>query len=147
MRHIPKSSRSRTHARTAADRNQTTIGVPTTGPIPDAAATDPPGPKAIDDLDVNPEAYRSNREAFLPDPGEGPARTKDEFAEEFAERFINSATSDEDRDDVRMQEPTIEEEGGPYVTTSDAEEFGGDPDANNPGDTEPEAFPTTQSES
>jgi hypothetical protein len=46
-----------------------------------------------------------------------------------------------------MQEPSLEEEGGPYVPSSDAEEMGGDPDANNPSETQPEPFPTTQSES
>lgn len=145
MRHVSKSSRSRKHARTA---EQTTASRGrATGHVTDAESTGARDPMTMDDLDVNLEAYRSNREAFLPDPGQGPARVKDELAEEFAERFINSATSDEDRDDVRMQEPTIEEEGGPYVTTSEAEEFGGDPDANNPRETEPEPFPATQSES
>lgn len=129
MRHVPKSFRSHKHASEA--RKQ--LGEETE--------------RRMDDLDVNTEPPFPDRAAFLPDPGEGPAHSEDEVAEEFAERFLNSATSDADRDDASMQEPSVEEEGGPYVTSSEAEEFGGDPDGNNPRDAEPAAFPTTQSES
>ena len=35
-------------------------------------------------------------DAFIPDPGEGPAHTRDDLAEELAEEFLTSATSAEE---------------------------------------------------
>lgn len=79
--------------------------------------------------------------AFLPDLGEGPARVKDELAEELAEGFITSATSAEDSFSEMLETEQIEEEGGPFVTTSAKEEFAKGFDASNPRGAEREAFP------
>lgn len=67
----------------------------------------------------------------------------DELAEELGEEFVASATSGEpvraDRDD----ELSEAERGGPYVVTSEQEEFATGTDASNPKDATREPFPTT----
>ena len=79
--------------------------------------------------------------AFLPDLGEGRAHTNVELAEELAEEFLKSATSAEESFSDHLAEEQIEEEGGPFVTTSAKEEFGRDVDESNPRGAEREAFP------
>lgn len=79
--------------------------------------------------------------AFLPDLGEGPARTKVELAEELAEEFLRSATSAEESFSDHLEQEQVEEEGGPFVTTSAKEEFAKGVDESNPHDAEREAFP------
>lgn len=79
--------------------------------------------------------------AFLPDLGEGPARVKDELAEELAEEFLKSATSAEESLPSLLQQEQPEEEGGPFIVTSGKEEFAKGVDESNPRDAEREAFP------
>jgi hypothetical protein len=80
--------------------------------------------------------------AFLPDPGDGPARVDDDLAEELAEDFLTSATGSGETlsDDGEGEVP--EEMGGPFVYTSAREEFARGTDKSNPRSAEKEAFPT-----
>ena len=85
-------------------------------------------------------------DAFLPDPGEGPARVKDPLAEELAESFLSSATSGEDSlQDDRDNEIT-DESGGPFIETTGKQEFAKGTDASNPRGAEREAFPTANAQ-
>jgi hypothetical protein len=53
--------------------------------------------------------------AFLPDPGDGPAHTDDDLAEVLAEEFVGAATSaEETAEDVR-DAFVPEEIGGPFL--------------------------------
>lgn len=80
--------------------------------------------------------------AFMPDPGAGPARTRDDLAEQLAEQFLVSATSAEEagQEDLDLEMP--EERGGPFVLTRASKEFGREPDASNIPEAEPAAFPS-----
>ncbi len=53
--------------------------------------------------------------AFLPDPGEGPARVDDDLAENLAEEFIVAATSAEESGEDVRDEVVPEELGGPFL--------------------------------
>jgi hypothetical protein len=85
--------------------------------------------------------------AFIPDPGDGPAHSSDELAESLAEEYLSAATSGEGvAEDVR-DAMTPEEIGGPFVETRASEEFSSDDDADLDGTprTQPalrEPFPT-----
>src|SRR5262249_54968265 len=81
-------------------------------------------------------------DAFLRDPGEGPARTKDDLAEELAEEFLHSATSAEESLPEALQDEVPEELGGPFVPSSGKREFAKGVDASNPRGAKKEAFPT-----
>jgi hypothetical protein len=84
--------------------------------------------------------------AFLPDPrSERHARVKDDLAEELGEEFVEGATSGESVDDAR-DAPLVEEDGGPFVTTSAESQYGTGVDASNPEDAEREPFPLTHAE-
>lgn len=79
--------------------------------------------------------------AFLPDPGMGPARVDDDLAENLAEEFIVAVTSaEEPAEDVR-DEVVAEEQGGPFLEVPASEEFDSKPDASNPPDAAREPFP------
>jgi hypothetical protein len=80
-------------------------------------------------------------EAFLPDPGDGPARVRDDFAEEMAEDFLASANSGEQTLGDALDGEVPEEMGGPFVFTSAKEEFAKGIDKSNPRSAEKEAFP------
>ena len=71
--------------------------------------------------------------AFMPDPEDGPARIRDDLAENLAEDYLQAATQgmevEEDHDQV-----VPEELGGPFVETSAAEEFALDIDEANSED-------------
>lgn len=79
--------------------------------------------------------------AFLPDMGDGPARARDDLAEELAEEYLKSATSAEESFPDMLQSEQPEEDGGPFVVTSGKEEFAKGVDASNPRGAEKEAFP------
>jgi hypothetical protein len=81
-------------------------------------------------------------DAFLPDPGEGPARTKDDLAEGLAEGFLTSATSAEDSLPDVLEGEVPEELGGPFVPSSGKQEFAKGVDGSNPRGAKKEAFPT-----
>ncbi len=59
----------------------------------------------------------------MPDPGEGPARMKDDLAEELAEEFLTSATSAEESLTDALDRELTEEMGGPFVFSSGKQEF------------------------
>jgi hypothetical protein len=80
--------------------------------------------------------------AFIPDPGSGPAHTSDDLAENLAEQFLESATSGEERGEEALNEFQEEEEGGPFVDSSPEDEFALDEDESNPIGTPPENFPS-----
>ncbi|HTB73897.1 MAG TPA: hypothetical protein VK762_11665 [Polyangiaceae bacterium] len=79
--------------------------------------------------------------AFLPDPGEGPALVDDDLAENLAEEFIVAATSAEESGEDVRDEVVPEELGGPFLEVPASDEFDGKPDASNPLDAEREPFP------
>src|SRR5262249_58084880 len=62
-------------------------------------------------------------DAFIPDPGEGPARVGDDLAENLAEEFVEAATTGEDRDEERLDASFPEEIGGPVIETAAAPEL------------------------
>ena len=89
--------------------------------------------------------YRSDdAEAFIPDPGDGRARTSDDLAESLAEDYLRAATSGEDLSDERSDEVVPEEMGGPFVETTAADEMANDTDEANPegATVEPRPRPT-----
>ena len=66
----------------------------------------------------------------------------DELARELGEEFVRSVTTGEhSADDIRDEEVS-EEHGGPFVTTSEDEEFAAGYDESNPPGAEPAAEPT-----
>jgi hypothetical protein len=79
--------------------------------------------------------------AFLPDPGEGPARVDADLAENLAEEFIVAATTAEEPGEDVRDEVITEEMGGPFLEVPASDEFDGKPDASNPLDAEREPFP------
>lgn len=81
-------------------------------------------------------------DAFFRDPGEGPARVKDDLAEELAEEFLRSATSAEESLPDALEVEVPEELGGPFVPSSGKQEFAKGTDASNPRSARKEAFPT-----
>src|SRR6476619_6043061 len=78
--------------------------------------------------------------AFMPDPEDGPARIRDDLAENLAEDYLQAATQgmevEEDHDQI-----VPEELGGPFIETSAAEEFALDTDEANPEDASREPLP------
>jgi len=79
--------------------------------------------------------------AFLPDPGAGPAKVEDDLAENLAEEFLVAATTAEEPGEDVRDEIVPEEMGGPFLEVPASEEFDGKPDASNPADAEREPFP------
>jgi hypothetical protein len=78
--------------------------------------------------------------AFMPDPEDGPARIRDDLAENLAEDYVQAATQgmevEEDHDQI-----VPEEIGGPFVETTAADEFAHDTDEANPEDASREPLP------
>lgn len=91
----------------------------------------------------NPHAVERSDDAnaFIPDPGDGPAHTDDELAESMAEDFLQAATTAQDPDEARLDSSYPEEIGGPFIETSAAEELAHDTDGNNPPDATREPMP------
>jgi hypothetical protein len=75
------------------------------------------------------------------------AESEDAEVENLGEGFLNNVTGGEETDEEVTDPNAPDEEGGPYVVTSAAEEFGREPDESNPEDAEPAPFPIAQSES
>lgn len=80
--------------------------------------------------------------AFIRDPGSGPARTRDDLAENLAEQFLTSATSAEETAQEDLDREVPEEEGGPFVVTTGATEFARDSEAPNIKGADREPFPS-----
>ena len=81
-------------------------------------------------------------DAFIRDPGSGPAHTNDALAESLAEDFLSSATSGEEQGEETADAIVPEEDGGPFVVTTRAQELGHGADASNPKGSMREPFPT-----
>ncbi|MGH7268972.1 MAG: hypothetical protein ACREJ3_00960 [Polyangiaceae bacterium] len=79
--------------------------------------------------------------AFLPDPGSGPARTDDDLAESLAEDFVVAATSAEEAGADVRDALFSEEIGGPFLEVAASDQFDLAPDASNPVGAEKEPFP------
>jgi hypothetical protein len=79
-------------------------------------------------------------DAFIADPGDGPARTRDDLAEALAEDFLRTATSGEYGGEP-LGEVVPEELGGPFIETDARKEFADDVDESNPLDATAEALP------
>jgi hypothetical protein len=89
-----------------------------------------------------PSRRADDADAFLPDPEDGPARTRDDLAQELAEDFLRSATSGEYVSEDALDQEVPEESGGPFVVHSARYEFAMDVDASNPADAAREPLPT-----
>jgi hypothetical protein len=70
-------------------------------------------------------------------------RADDALAQELGAEFVETVTSGEDEGVELRDESVVEEEGGPFVTTTEATEFAREPDASNPIDATREPFPKT----
>jgi hypothetical protein len=81
-------------------------------------------------------------DAFLPDPDGGPARVRDDLAQELAEEFLMSATSGEYVGEDRLDREVPEESGGPFVIHPARYEYALDVDDSNPADAAREALPS-----
>ena len=81
-------------------------------------------------------------DAFIRDPGDGPARTSDALAEVLGEDFVEAATGNNEALEDDLEGPLADEVGGPFVLTRDSEELADDVDASNPLDAKREALPT-----
>ena len=95
-----------------------------------------------DFVDAARRSRADDRDAFIPDPGDGPTQGVDEFAEQIAEQYLSSATSGkgdttEDYEDMMDDE----ELGGPFIITTAEQEMGYSRDSMNPDDAEVEPFP------
>jgi hypothetical protein len=66
---------------------------------------------------------RDAGDAFLPDPGGGPALASDDLAEELAEEFLISATTGQEHGEEGHEQFVEEEIGGPFVVTTSGREF------------------------
>jgi len=73
--------------------------------------------------------------------------TREELGEELGEAFVESATSGESSEPERHERIVSAEDGGPFVTTSAAEEFAAGTDESNIAEATREPFPTTSGRS
>ena len=78
--------------------------------------------------------------AFMPDPEDGPARIRDDLAEDLAEDYLQAATQGMEVEEIHDQ-VVPEEIGGPFVETTAADEFAHDTDEANPVDASREPLP------
>jgi hypothetical protein len=78
--------------------------------------------------------------AFMPDPEDGPARIRDDLAEDLAEDYLQAATQGMEVEEIHDQ-IVPEEIGGPFVETTAADEFAHDTDEANPVDASREPLP------
>ena len=71
------------------------------------------------------------------------ARSKDSLAEELGEEAVAAATSGGDDNGERLEREVVEEEGGPFVTSTSGQEMAEGTDASNPKSATKEPFPRT----
>jgi len=71
------------------------------------------------------------------------AKSKDGFAEELGEEFVEAATSGEDQKEDAFNQSVPEDSGGPFVETSGKKEFAHGTDASNIKGATREPFPKT----
>jgi hypothetical protein len=84
-------------------------------------------------------AHEDAQRAFI----ERPRSPNDDLAEELGESVVEKATTGEDEVDEDLDQIVPEEQGGPFVETNAAQEFGHGTDASNPKGAKREPFPTT----
>lgn len=80
-------------------------------------------------------------DAFIPDPGDGPARTSDDLAELLAEDFIEAATRGNEVLEDDLDRTLSDEIGGPFIVTDPREELADGVDDSNPSDAAVEPLP------
>jgi hypothetical protein len=86
---------------------------------------------------------RSDRPAADPAGFVNRPRSKDDLVEELAEEYVSSVNSGEYNAEDRENQNVPEEVGGPFVTTSERQEFAEGTDASNPKGATREPFPRT----
>lgn len=69
--------------------------------------------------------------------------SRDDLATELGQNFLESATSGEEAIESIRDQYVAEEDGGPFVSSTAAEEIAEDDDPSNPQDATREPFPTT----
>lgn len=104
-------------------------------------------PKTEADEPVRRKHRDDYADAFIPDPGSGPARFRDTLAEELGEDFVRAATTGEEQGEEAHEQEVDEEHGGPFVVTAAEAEFAHGPDASNPKSASREPFPTARGRS
>jgi hypothetical protein len=72
-----------------------------------------------------------------------PRSPNDDLAEERGEEVVEKATSGEDEGEEMLDQIVPEEQGGPFVETNAAQEFGHGTDPSNPKGAKREPFPRT----
>jgi hypothetical protein len=107
-----------------------------------AAAAGAASAQAEAEAAARPRQRPDDGDAFMPDPGEGPARSTDDLAEVLAEDFLESATRGNEVFEDEIERPLSDEVGGPFVVTDEGEELVDDVDESNPVDAEPAPRPT-----
>ena len=118
-------------------------------------ATNDPGQRTseVHDLTAGTHARPVHRaddgHAFLPDPfgtptddAPGEDDAAGDLAEDLGEEFVTAATGNVDVGEQMLTNVSESENGGPYTTSSGAEEFADDVDENNPPGATREPFPT-----
>lgn len=90
---------------------------------------------------IGPHARSDDGNAFIRDPGEGPAHTGDDLAEALAEDFVAAATGETNALENDLDRTLDEEIGGPFVLTRASKELAHDVDASNPIGAEAEPLP------
>lgn len=80
-------------------------------------------------------------DAFIPDPGDGPAHTSDDLAELLAEDFIEAATRGNEVLEDDLDRPLSDELGGPFIVTDPRDELADGVDDSNPLDAAIEPLP------
>jgi hypothetical protein len=106
-----------------------------------SSASGIPGPKKMAPPNLDHLRRTDRADAFLPDPGDGPAQVDDDLAETLAEEYLHSATSGEETTEDALDQVVPEEIGGPFIETTGADEFAAGTDDSNPEDAEPEPLP------
>jgi hypothetical protein len=96
-------------------------------------------PKYAAELRAQSGVEEKDPNAFL----DGPRSPNDDLAEERGEEVVEKATTGEDAGEESLNQRVPEEEGGPFVETSGAQEFAEGADASNPKGAFREPFPTT----
>jgi hypothetical protein len=96
-------------------------------------------PKYAAELRAQSGVEEKDPRAFL----DGPRSPTDDLAEERGEEVVEKATTGEDAGEESLDQRVPEEDGGPFVETSGAQEFAEGADASNPKGAFREPFPTT----
>ena len=85
---------------------------------------------------------KDDADAFIRDPDGGAFHTSGSVDEEMAEEFMRDALTGEDASEDIRDQSLIEELGGPFITTTMAEEVADDIDESNPIDALVEPVPS-----